>query len=132
MDLLYLHRSRVDFYGKAIECVDDNQEPSFLQGKKKTSSVRMVTTMKENHSHRKRCNIFAVRISSDKGKEVEDVDALNKYPILQKFNDVFLEEITDLQRHRVVDVSIKLVYGETPTSKAPYRMSTPKLVQLKL
>ena len=27
---------------------------------------------------------------------------------------------------------IELVLGETPTSKAPYKMSTPKLVELKL
>jgi len=46
MDWLYLHRTKVDCYDKAIECVDDNGEPRVLQGKKKATSVMMVKTMK--------------------------------------------------------------------------------------
>ena len=45
MDWLYLHRTKVDFYDKAIECLDDNGEQRILQGKKKETSIRMVTTM---------------------------------------------------------------------------------------
>jgi len=46
MDWVYLHRTRVDFYDKSIECVDDNGEPRVSQGKKKSTSVRMVIPMK--------------------------------------------------------------------------------------
>jgi len=45
MDWLYLHRTKVDFYDKVIECLDDNGEPRVLQGKRKATTVRMVTTM---------------------------------------------------------------------------------------
>ena len=45
MDWLYLHRNMVDFYDQAIECVDEDGEPRVLEGKKKATSVRMVTTM---------------------------------------------------------------------------------------
>ena len=45
MDWLYLHIRKVDCYDKAIECLDDNGEQIFLWGKKKATSVRMVTTM---------------------------------------------------------------------------------------
>ena len=55
-----------------------------LQGKKKATSVRMVTTMQEKHSHRKGCVLFVVHIYSDKDKEVEDADVLSRYPILQQ------------------------------------------------
>jgi len=106
MDWLYLHRTKVDFYEKSIECVDDNGEPRALQGKKKTTSVRMVTTMKSKRSCRIGCMLFAVHISSDKGKEVEDVDVLNRYPFLQKFRDLFPEDISKLPPHREVDFSI--------------------------
>ena len=34
--------------------------------------------------------------------------------------------------HREVEFSIELVPGATPASKAPYRMNTPELVELKL
>ena len=53
MDWLYLHKTKVDCYDKSIECLDDNGEPRVLHGKKKSTSVRMVTSMQENHSRKK-------------------------------------------------------------------------------
>lgn len=41
-------------------------------------------------------------------------------------------KISELLPHREVDFSIELVPGVAPTSKAPYMMCTPKLVELKL
>lgn len=70
MDQLYIHRTKVDYYDKAIECLDDNGEPRVLQGKKKGTSVRMVIAMQAKHSGGKWCTLFVVHISSDKGKEV--------------------------------------------------------------
>lgn len=45
---------------------------------------------------------------------------------------MFLVEILELPPHREVDFFIELVLGEALTSKAPYRMSTLELVELKL
>eukprot|EP00253_Pinus_taeda_P005252 PITA_05252 len=132
MDWLYLHRTKVDFYDKSIECVDGNGEPRVLQGKKKATSVRMVTTMQAKHSCMKGCMLFLVHISSDKSKEVEDADVLSRYPVLQQFKDVFPKDILEFPPHREVHLSIELVPREIPTSKAPYKMSTPELVELKL
>lgn len=42
------------------------------------------------------------------------------------------EEITEFPAHREIESSIELVPGATLASKAPYRMSTPKLVELNL
>eukprot|EP00253_Pinus_taeda_P028189 PITA_28189 len=87
---------------------------------------------KAKHSFRKGCVMFAVNISSDKGKEVEDANVLRRYPILQQFQDIFPEDIIQLPPHKEVDFSIELVPGATPTSKAPYMMSTSELVESKL
>jgi len=57
---------------------------------------------------------------------------LSRHPVLQQFQDVFPEDITKLPPHTEVDFFIELVPRETPASKAPYRMSTPELVELKL
>ena len=76
--------------------------------------------------------LFAVLISSDKGKEVEDVDFLKKYPVLQELQDVFLAYISEFPPHREVQFSIELVPGEAPISMASYMMNTPELVELKL
>ena len=56
--------------------------------------MRMATAMQAKHSRRKGCVMFAVHISSDKGKEVEDLDVLSRQLVLQQFQDVFLEDIT--------------------------------------
>jgi len=60
----------------------------------------------------------------DKGPKLED------YPVLQEFKDVFLEEVPGLPSNKDTDFTANLVTRETLVSKAPYRMSTPKLVEL--
>ena len=61
--------------------------------------------------------LFSINISSDKGKE---------------FQDVFPAGILEFSPHKEFEFSIELVPGEIPTSKAPYRMNTLELVELKL
>lgn len=56
---------------------------------------------------------------------------MDKYPILQKFVDVFLEELLGLSPKRVLDFSIEIVAGLKPISKVPYRMATMELMELK-
>jgi hypothetical protein len=57
---------------------------------------------------------------------------LTEDPILQEFQDVFPEEIPGLPPRRDIDFTIDLVPGSAPVSKAPYRMSTPELTELKM
>lgn len=104
---LYVHRNKVDYYYKTIGCLDENGEQRVLQGKKKVTSIRMVTTMQVKYSTRKECVLFVVHIYNEKGKDVEDVDALSRYRILQKFQDVSLVNISELLPHRDVDFSIE-------------------------
>jgi len=108
MDWLYLYRTKVDCYDKAIKCVDDNGQPRVLQSKNKATSVRMVITMQEKCSRMKGCKLFAVHISSDKGKEVEDVVVLRTYKVLQQFKGVFPKDITELPHYREEDFSMIL------------------------
>jgi hypothetical protein len=64
---------------------------------------------------------------------VED-DKLNleDHPILREYIDMFPEEVSVLPLRRDIDFSIELAPGEVSVSREPYRMSTPKLVELKL
>lgn len=43
--------------------------------------MRMVTTMQAKRSYSKGCVMFAVHISSDKGKDFEDAKIFKRYPI---------------------------------------------------
>jgi len=72
MDWLYLHKTKVYCYDKAIKCMDDNGENRILQQKKKPTSIRMIIAMHAKRSCRKGCVMILVYISSDKGKDVED------------------------------------------------------------
>lgn len=76
--------------------------------------------------------LFVVHISSDKGKDVEDANVLNRYPVLQHFHDVFSIEIPNLLPHKELDFSIDLVPRITPASKETYMMSTLESMELKL
>ena len=131
MDWLYLHGTKVDYYDKAIECVDDNGEPRVLQRKKNATLVRMVTSLQEKCSRRKDVCYLQYTFLVKK-VEVEDVHVLRRYPVPQQFQDVFPKEISEFPPHREVEISIELVPGAAPSSKETYRMSTPEPVELKL
>jgi len=57
---------------------------------------------------------------------------LIRYPVLHQFKDVFPDDIIEFPPHRKIEFSIELVPGETPSSKTPYRMRKPELVELNL
>ena len=48
---------------------------------------------------------------------------LEKIPMVKEFPDVFPEELPGILLEREVDLSIKVVHGTTPISRAPYRMA---------
>jgi len=56
---------------------------------------------------------------------------LQDYPILQNFADIF-QEPPGIPPKRDIDFSIDLVPRTVPSSKAPYRMSTPELKELQI
>ena len=52
--------------------------------------------------------------------------------MLHEFRDVFPNEIPGLRPKKDTDFTIELVPGAAPVSKAPYRMSTPEMLELKM
>ena len=58
--------------------------------------------------------------------------SLEDHPTLREYRNVFLEEVLGLTLRRDIDFSIELAPRAVPMSRTPYRMSTPKLVELKL
>ena len=51
---------------------------------------------------------------------------------MREFKDVFLDEILGIPPRREIDFTIELVPGVAPVSKIPYKMSTPKILELKM
>jgi hypothetical protein len=78
--------------------------------------------------YRKGCQLFAAHVGEtpkDKVSSIED------HEVLKEFEDVF-QEVPRLPLKRDINFSIILMLGAAPVSKAPYRMSTPKLKKLQL
>ena len=80
---------------------------------------------------RKGCQLFAITIS-DREEDSEGEPSLDDFPILQEFVDVFPSELPSRPPPRVVDFHIDLVPGAEPVSRAPYRMTTHELSELKI
>ena len=57
---------------------------------------------------------------------------LEDFHVLQEFKDVFLDEIPRLPPKRNIDFIIDLMLGVATVFKTPYRMSTPKMIELKM
>ena len=51
--------------------------------------------------------------------------------VIREFPDVFLAELQGVQPEREVDLSIEVIQGTTPISRAPYRMAPTELKELK-
>jgi hypothetical protein len=64
--------------------------------------------------------------------EKEYKPKLEDFAILHEFRDMFVDEIPELPPRRQIDFSIDLLTGSAPISKTPYRMSLPKLTELKM
>ena len=52
--------------------------------------------------------------------------------MLQEFRDVFPNEIPGLPPKRDIDFTIELMPGVASVSKTPYRMITPKMLEVKM
>ena len=53
-------------------------------------------------------------------------------PMVNKFTDVFLEDLSGLPLAREVKFTIDLLLGTNPISLAPYRMTPAELRELKI
>ena len=51
---------------------------------------------------------------------------------MRKFPNVFLEELSGIPLEREVDLSIEILPGTSPISRAPYRMAPIELKKLKI
>ena len=73
--------------------------------------------------------MFAVNIQDIEAEREQHTEG---FPVLVDFKDVFPKAILGLRLKQDLEFSIELTPGLVPTSKSPYHMSAPALVELKL
>ena len=86
-----------------------------------------MSAMKARRFLRKGCEAFLTLILDSKREQVN----LENIPVIREFPDVFPEELPGVPPEREVDLSIEVVQGTTPISRAPYRMAPTELKELK-
>lgn len=75
--------------------------------------------------------MFTVSLSDLDMEESQEI-TLDDYPLLKEFFYLFLSEIPGMPPKRDINFQIDLVLGVEPICKAPYRMITQELQELRL
>ena len=127
LDWLSKHRAIVDCDKKTIvlECSDLSKVT--VHGIQSGSVSNIISTMQTRRFLRKGCEAFLVLVLESKRGQIN----LEDIPVIKEFLDVFPEELPGLPPEREVDLSIEVLLGMTPISRAPYRMTPTKLKELK-
>ena len=127
MDWLSKHRAIVDCDKKifVLKCLDLSEVT--VQGIRYEPIPKVISAMEARHFLRKVCEAFLALILDSKREQVN----FENIPVIREFPDVFPEELPRVPPKREVDLSIEVVQGTTPISRAPYRMAPTELKELK-
>ena len=87
----------------------------------------VITAMQARRLLRKGCEAFLALVLDSKKGQVD----VEKIPVGKEFIDVFPEELPGIPPEREVDMSIEVVHGMTPISRAPYNMALTELKESK-
>ena len=126
MDWLSNHRAIVDCDKKTIllKCSDLTEVK--VQGIRSDSIPKVISAMEARRFLRKGYEAFLSLILDSKREKVN----LENILVLREFPDVFPEELSGVPLEREVDLSIEVVKGTTPNSRAPYQMAQTELKEL--
>jgi hypothetical protein len=104
-------------YKVLIDCAKKSIELTTPEGKEMEFVAEPVATAKGVANHAK-----VNQLDANQGSEV---------PLVNKFPDIFLEELPGMPPDQDIEFVIELKPGTTPIYKSPYRMATPELAELK-
>ena len=127
MDWLSKHRAIVDCDKKIVllKCLDLSEVT--VQGIQTESILKVISAMEARHFLRKGSEAFLALILDSKREQVN----FKNIPVIRDFPNVFPEELPGVSPEREVDLSIEVVQGMTPISRAPYCMAPTELKELK-
>ena len=123
MDWLSKHRTIVDCDKKMVLLKCSDLSEVIVQGIRSKSISKVISAMEARCFLRKGCEAFLALILDSNREQVNFENIL----VIREFLDVFLEELLGVPPEREVDLSIEVVQGTTPISRAPYRMAPTEL-----
>ena len=123
MDWLSKHRVIFDRDKKIVLLKCSDLSEVIVQGIRFESISKVISAMEARRFLRKGCEVFLALILDSKREQVN----FENIPVIREFPDVFLEELPGLPPVREVYLSIEVVQGTTPISRATYRMAPTEL-----
>ena len=127
MDWLSKHRAIVDCDKKTVLLKCSDLSEVTIHGIQSDLVSNVISAMQARRFLKKGCEAFLALVLDSKRGQVN----LEDIPVIKEFTDVFPEELLGLPPEREVDLSIEVVQGTTPISRAPYRMASTELKELK-
>ena len=112
------HRAIIDCDKKTIVLRCSDQSEVIVHGVRSDPMSNVILAMQARRLLRKGCKRGQI--------ELENILVVND------FLDVFPEELLGIPPIREVDLSIEILLGTSPTSRAPYRMAPTELKELKI
>ena len=128
MDWLTKHRAIVDCGQKTVVLRCSDQSKVILQGIRSNVMSNVISSMQARRFIRKGYEAFLALMLDSKRGQVD----VEKILVVKEFPDVFPEELLGIPLEREVDLSIEIVLGTAPVSRAPYRMAPIELKELKV
>ena len=127
MDWLSKHQAIVDCDKKIVLLKCSDLSEVTVWGIQSKSIPKDISAMEARRFLRKGCEAFLALILDSKREQVN----FKNIPVIREFLDVFPEELPGVPPEREVDLSIEVVQGTTPISRAPYCMAPTELKELK-
>ena len=128
MDWLTKHRAIIDYGQKTVVLRCSDQSEMIIQGIRSSIMSNVISAMQARRFIRKGYEAFLALILDSKRGQVD----VEKIPLVREFPDVFSEVLPSIPLEREVDLSIEIVPGIAPVSRAPYRMAPAELKELKV
>ena len=128
MDWLSKHWAIIDCDKKIVVLRCSYQSEVIVHRVRSGPMSNVISTMQARRLLRKGCEAFLDLVLDFKRGQIE----LENILVVKDFPDVFPEELPGIPPKREVDLSIEILPGTTPTSKAPYRMAPIELKELKI
>jgi len=129
MDWLENHRILLNCYDKSFSGVDHLGNKFTVKGVPRKTLITEISALQMKRSIQKGCKVYVVHLINN--NEENKKSELENIPVINEYMDVFPDEIPGLPPKRDIDITIDLVPGSVPISKAPYRLNILELKELK-
>ena len=128
MDWLSKHRAIADCDKKIVRLKCSDLSEVTVHGIQSGAMSNVISAMQARRLLRKGCEAFLYLVLDSKRGQIE----LENILVVKGFPNVFPEELPGIPFVREVDLSIEILLGTAPTSRAPYRMAPTELKELKI